>query len=88
MRIISWVIVGATLLSAGIAAAQQAPCRATYRLGETVPLACRDTQKTRLPPYLRWGEGYGAAHAAPLAPAPRPEWRYFGGYHSAYGFGR
>lgn len=85
------LVVGVTLLSLGSAAAQQLPCRAMYRLGETVPAACKDRQQTGLPAYLRWGEGYGVALAAPSRPpasVDSHEWRYFGGHNAVYGFGR
>jgi hypothetical protein len=91
MRRIAWVagVMLVMLLSAGTGEAQQAPCRASYRLGDPVPFYCRDAQKTGLPSYRRWGEGHGAARAGPsAAPLPGREWRYFGGYNSAYGFGR
>ena len=90
MRLGFWVV-AVLLLSVASAAAQQARCRPMYRLGEAIPPGCQDRQKTGLPPYLRWGEGYGAT---PAMPAPPPvaseghEWRYFGGHNAVYGFGR
>ena len=79
------------LLSVTGAAAQQASCRSTYRLGEPIPPACQDRLRTGLPAYMRWGEGYGATATVPQQPtvsSTRPEWRYFGGHNAAYGFGR
>lgn len=89
MRQMLWAM--CLILLPAAAAAQQPPCRSFYQLGEIVPPACRDTQRTGLPPYQRWGEGHGAAQSDPTrarAPAPRPEWHHFRGYNSAYGFGR
>ena len=85
------LLIALTLLTAGTAAAQQAPCRSVYRLGEYVPPACQDRQRTGVPAYQRWGEGFGATQTTPPhapAAASRPDWRYFGGYNAAYGFGR
>jgi hypothetical protein len=90
MRSSFWVM-PALLLAAGSAAAQQSPCR-PYRAGDNAPPGCQTRQRATAPAYQSWGGGFGATTATPqssaAAPAPRPDWRYFGGYNAAYGFGR
>jgi hypothetical protein len=83
--------VAGILLMMTDAASAQSACRSMYRLGESVPAACRDRLATGLPAYQRWGEGLGAAMPAPASSgmtAARLEPNYRGGHGPIYGFGR
>ena len=77
------------VLAVPSALAQQMPCRPNYRPGEYAPPGCQVHPPPGMPVYQSWGSGFGTSTSTlPRAPAPRHDWRYFGGYNALYGFGR